>query len=836
MNVFTYNEALKSSLEYFDNDYLAAKTLVSKYLLKNEKGEFLELNPNDMHRRLAKEFARVENKYPNPLSEDEIYNLQKDFKYIVAQGSPMSAIGNSAKIQSLSNCFVIASPSDSYGSIVRADEEVLQLQKRRGGVGLDLSNIRPKGVPVRNAADSSDGIAIFMERYSNTTREVAQGGRRGALMETIDVSHPDIEQFITIKQDRKRVTGANVSIRVTDKFMKCVAENKPFTLQWPVDVPLKEARLALEINAKDLWNKMMFAAWDSAEPGIIYWDTVIRNSMSDEFADKGFKTVCTNPCSELPLSAYGSCRLLLLNLFSYVTDPFTKNAKIDYKKFEDHSMKAQRLMDDLVDLEIEAIERIIAKIKSDPESEEDKLRELSLWTNIKKACENGRRTGTGITALGDMLAALNLTYGSKESIEVTEEVYKTLAVATHASSVILAQERGAFPAWEAGRYKNAFAKRLNAASSKEIQDLFSKTGRRNIALTTTAPAGSVSILTRTTSGIEPAFLLHYTRRKKVSEQELSGGSTVDFADALGDRWQEFDVYHPKFKMWKDVSGLKAVEDSPYYKSTSNDIDWLASVELLAAAQKWTEHSISKTINLPKDATIELVSDVYFKAWELGIKGVTVYRDGSRDGVLLNVEDETEAKISDQPIMITDTNAPKRPAALPCDIHRVNVKSESYLVIVGLLNNRPYEIFAGLSEYVEVPKKVKSGTLIKGGKTSSGLAKYNLNIPYGDDDEMVFKDVVKLFDNPLHGAFTRTISLVLRHGVPIQYLVEQLRKDKNSDMTSFSAVIARVLSKHYIPDGTDATVSEKVCLACGSNLLSYQQGCVACMNCGSSKCS
>lgn len=836
MKTYTYDEVLKSSLEYFANDDLAARTFADKYPLKNDKGEFLELNPDDMHRRLAKEFARIESKYINPLSEDEIYNLQKDFKYIVAQGSPMSAIGNSTKIQSSSNCFVIKSPSDSYGSIARADEEVLQLQKRRGGVGLDLSNIRPRGVPVRNAAESSDGIAIFMERYSNTTREVAQGGRRGALMETIDVRHPDIEQFITIKQDRKRVTGANVSIRITDQFMQCVVENKPFTLQWPVDVPIKEAKLTVEVNAKDLWNKMMFAAWDSAEPGIIYWDTVIRNSMSDEFADKGFKTVCTNPCSELPLSAYDSCRLLLLNLFSYVTDPFTKKAKFDFKKFEDHSRKAQRLMDDLVDLEIEAIEKIIGKIKSDPESEEDKFRELLLWTNIKKSCEEGRRTGTGITALGDTLAALNITYGSKESIKITEEIYKTLAVATHASSVILAQERGAFPAWEAGRYKGPFAKKLNAASSKEIQKAFAETGRRNIALTTTAPAGSVSILTRTTSGIEPAFLLHYTRRKKISEQELSGGAAVAFTDELGDKWQEFDVYHPKFKMWKDISGLKNIEDSPYYKSTSNDIDWLASVELLAAAQKWTEHSISKTINLPEDATVELVSEVYLKAWELGIKGVTVYRDKCRDGVLITAENAVEIKIPGQPAMITDTNAPKRPSELPCDIHRVNVKSESYLVIVGLLNNRPYEIFAGLSEYVEVPKKVKSGILIKGGKTSSGLAKYNLNIPYGDDDEMIFKNVVNLFDNPLHGAFTRTISLALRHGVPVQYLVEQLRKDKSSDMTSFSAVIARVLSKHYIPDGTDATTSEKVCLACGSNLLSYQQGCVACMNCGSSKCS
>lgn len=543
--------------------------------------------------------------------------------------------------------------------------------------------------------------------------------------------------------------------------------------------------------------------------------------------------ILVHNCSELPLSANDSCRLLLLNLFTYVKNPFTKDASFDFAEFYVDAFKAQRLMDDLVDLELEAIERIIRKIESDPEGVDEKYRELTLWKKIKLACENGRRTGTGITALGDAIAAVGMRYGSVESIELTEKIYKTLAVATHSSSVKMAKERGAFPAWEPGRYKNDFAVRLDESCDDHVRELFKTVGRRNIALTTTAPAGSVSTLTRTTSGIEPAYLLRYTRRKKLNDQEIEKGSKIDFVDALGDKWQEYDVWHPGFKMWSELAGSEKVEDSPYHNSTSNDVDWVASVELLAAAQKWTEHSISKTINLPKETPVDLVSDVYLKAWHLGIKGVTVYRDGSRDGVLVSAE-ESKVTQDGQPLEVIETHAPKRPKQLKCDIHRVSVKGELYLVIVGLLNDKPYEIFAGLSEHVEVPKKVKEGTLIKNGKVA-GLATYNLKIPFGDDDEMVFKNIVNLFDSPLYGAFTRTISLALRHGVPVQYLVEQLRKDKHSDMTSFSAVIARVLSKHYIPDGTNATTFEKSCSSCGSNLLSYQQGCVTCMNCGSSKC-
>ncbi len=1250
---FSHNEAFQASVEYFDGDELAANVFVTKYALRDEKGELIEKTPSDMHRRLAREFARIEAKYPNPMSEDEIFFLFDKFRYIVPQGSPMSAIGNKNQVQSLSNCFVIDPPMDSYGSIARADENVAQIQKRRGGVGLDISNIRPKTVRVMNAAGTSDGIGIFMERYSNTTREVAQclhedtqiltisgikpirdvkrgdevwtragwvpvecvlknkkslvevttnhgrrvmcsldhvfhtpdgekplrdlvvgdsitqivgagwqgqpvklihknyerkgennssrlhkhlkfpnvldtklaylvgqmygdgrveknnigiptsiaialsedwsgilekvvtyvsdvfgyesepkkqgsnrafryrinsreiikfladngmlkqkahdivfpntllsaptnvlfafiagffdadgcvqtkrkqykmtsvnrefleqaqhilsahgivskisaddkskqkanwsvcysltvnggksqnifaslmtesvkinklklpprkgdwtrttlrvcdlglkshnvnylmsnkqfvsyqtydrliedklienkpvfllqdeivsieqvfngasqdvydlvlpqehlffanglylhnSGRRGALMLTIDGRHPDVETFINIKQDKTKVTGANVSVRVTDDFMHAVENDQNYILRWPVTASVEEAKFTKTIVARDLWKQMMHAAWASAEPGILYWDTVLNHSMADEFADKGFKTICTNPCAELVLSKADSCRLLLLNLLSYVKDPYTANAKFDYKLFSEHVQKAQRLMDDLVDLEIEAIDRIITKVESDPEPESEKFHELNLWREIRTACVNGRRTGTGITALGDAIAALGLRYGNPDSIIATREIYKTLAVCAHASSINMAIERGAFPAWEKGRYQsNVFAKRLSDACKAKFGDSinedFANFGRRNIALTTTAPAGSVSTLTQTTSGIEPVYLLHYKRRKKLVQSEIDNGARIDYVDALGDKWQEYDVYHHGVKKWMEITGETDITKSPYHKATSNDVDWISSVYLLAEAQKWTEHSISKTINLPKHVTEDLVSEVYTRAWKLGIKGVTVYRDGCRDGVLISAEQTNKKEEKNTSEVFVERHAPKRPKVLDCDIQRTTVKGEKYLVLVGLLDNKPYEVFCGLSDKLEIPKKFEKGKLIKNGKSKDGLSTYNLIIELGDGDELVIKDLAMMFDNATHSSFTRMISLSLRHGVPVQFVCEQMSKSLNEDMQSFAKVLSRVLKK-YIPDGTKSSI-EKSCSNCGSVNIYYSEGCLTCQSCGSSRCS
>lgn len=828
---YTYDEAKSASVEYFGGDELAADVFVSKYALRDANDALVEKTPADLHRRLAKHFAAVEAKYPNPMSEDVIFELLSSWR-VVPQGSPMSAIGNDTQVQSLSNCFVIDPPADSYGSIARADEEVLQIQKRRGGVGLDLSKLRPRGTPVMNAARTSDGIGIFMERYSNTTREVAQGGRRGALMETIDCRHPDVETFIDAKQDLTKVTGANVSVRVTDDFMNAVVNDEQFALRWPVDVPIDQATVVRDVSARALWQKMMRAAWKTAEPGVLFWDTVLKMSMSDEFADKGYKTICTNPCSELPLPAYDACRLLLINVLAHVIDPFTSSATFDYVGFAADVVRAQRLMDDLVDLELDAIDRIIDKISThDPESADDKIRELRLWRNIRAACANGRRTGTGLTAVGDAVAAMGHRYGDEQSIHFIENVYKTLAINAHKSSVQMAKERGAFPAWEPGRYAdNSFAQRLRQVCSNNVIADFDKYGRRNIALTTTAPAGSVSILTQTTSGIEPVYKLHYKRRKKLTEDEISNGAQVDMTDASGDKWQEYLVVHPGLRKWEAITGLTDVEQSPYWRATSADVDWEASVDLLAAAQKWTEHAISKTINLPESATEEQVSTVYLRAWRAGVKGVTVYRDKCRAGVLVDATPAPE--VHDRNGNIVYNHAPVRPKTLDCDLHRVSVKGEQYLVLVGLLNGQPYEIFAGLAQCVEVPRKVKKGSLVKNGK-KDGVATYNLRIPLADDDQLVLKDVVALFDDPEHGSLTRMISLSMRHGVPMQFLVEQLKKDKHSDLQSFSSVIARVL-KSYIVDGT-AVTAEKTCPQCSSTTLVYQSGCMSCSNCSWSKC-
>ena len=858
---YTHDQAYQASLKYFDGDELATGVFISKYALRNTNGELLELTPTDMHLRLAKEFARIENKYPNPLSEKEIFCLFADVDHIekpkwlsmtldelaaeskgigcvIPQGSPMSAIGNDYKTQSLSNCFVIDAPQDSYGGILFTDQEQAQIMKRRGGVGFDISTIRPKGLPTANAAGTTDGIGVFMERFSNTCREVAQGGRRGALMLTISIKYPEIETFINIKRDLKKVTGANISIRLTDDFMLAVKNNTDFTLQWPVDVPIEEAKVTKVVNARNIWDQIIDAAWTSAEPGLLFWDTVKRRTPTEAYVSLGYGNVSTNPCAELFLSPYDSCRLLLVNLYKFVKNPFSSAAAYDNVRFKDVAQKAQRLMDDLVDLEIEAVDKIIAKINLDPESINVKRAELELWTKIKIATSGGRRTGLGITALGDTVAAMGFVYGSKNSIELTESLYKSLCLSAYRSTITMAKERMPFPVFSYDLEKDhPFIQQILQAEPDMLTD-YKKYGRRNIALTTTAPAGSVSTLTQTTSGIEPAFLLSYKRRKKVSSDDQT--ARVDFVDSLGDAWQEYKVYHHAFKKWMEVNNKTEddVAESPYYGATSNDIDWKNSVKLQAAAQRWVCHAISKTCNLPNDASRELISEVYMSAWESGCKGFTVYRDGCRTGVLVA---DTGTKVpvvtaSGQPETMIENHAPKRPKELTCDIHRINVKSsgenESYLVLVGKLDENPYEIFCGLSQHVEVPKKSKTGTLLKNGK-KDGVATYNLSIPIGDDDVLLFKDVVELFSNPNHGSITRTLSLALRHGVPVQYMVEQLQKDKHSGMQSFSKAISRVL-KSYIPDGTKSQ-SDKTCSSCGVEGLVYKEGCVTCVSCSWSKC-
>ena len=820
----------ESVVEYFGGDELAADVF-NKYALRDVTGERLEVLPTDTFRRLAKEFARIESKYPNPLSEDEIFGLLDGFKKIVPQGSPLSGIGNPYQLQSLSNCFVIDQPHDSYGGILFSDQEQVQIMKRRGGVGMDVSNIRPKGQPTTNAARTTDGIGVFMERFSNSTREVAQGGRRGALMITIDCRHPEIETFIDIKRDLKKVTGANISIRFTDEFMQAVENNTGFCLRWPVEAHPEDAEIVKMVDAKQVWDKFVDAAWASAEPGALFWDTVVNQGIVDNYRDVGYKTISTNPCGEIPLSPYDSCRLMVVNLTSFVLNPFTSNAKFDYDNFTSVVGKAQRLMDDLVDLEIECVDRILEKIEKDPQPESVKRIERDLWSKIRAAGLNGRRTGLGVTGLGDALAALTVRYGSQLSIEMTEAIYQHLAIGAHRSSCQLAAERGAFPVFDYSKEKDhPYLTRVMSACGVETQNKWQTIGRRNIALTTTAPVGSISCLTQTTSGIEPAFLLSYKRRRKITQGDTK--SVADYVDPMGDKWQEYTVYHHWFKKWMDATGKSDPKESPYWGGTANDVDWTKSVEIQAAAQKWIDHSISKTCNLPQAATKETVNDVYLKAWKTGCKGFTVYRDGCRTGVLIATDEKKEEKPK------TSDTRPTRPKELPCDIHRVNVKDEtgktqSWMVLVGLKGGAPYEVFSGLANHIEVPKKTKTGTLIKNGKVN-GIATYNLRVPVSADDEILFRDVVNLFANPTQGAFSRTISLALRHDVPVNFVVDQLQKDKDSDMFAFARCIARVL-KGYIPDGTKST-SEKKCKECGSDQVFYMEGCVTCLNCSASKCS
>ena len=836
--LYQYQEVYDCSLEYFGGDELATSVFVNKYALQNKEGDYLEKSPDDMHKRLAKEMARIEEKYDNPMSEEEIYNLFKDFKFIIPQGSPMSGIGNEEKIQSLSNCFVVEAPHDSYAGILKTDQELAQIAKRRGGIGFDISTIRPRGLSTANAAKTTDGIEVFMERFSNTCREVAQGGRRGALMLTISVHHPQIMDFIKIKRDLTKVTGANISVRVSDEFMKAVKANEYYTVRWPVDAESPE--IHDHIKATEVWDALIEGAHAAAEPGVLFWDTAKRMTPADIYKEEGFGSVSTNPCGEIILSPYDSCRLMLINLTSFVEDAWSENARFDYGSFGSVVVKAQRLMDDMIDLEIEQVDKILAKIDADPEPDEVKYYERNLWQSIRDIALKGRRTGLGITGLGDALAMIGVKYGSDRSIDVVEEIYKWLAINSYETSIRLAKERGAFPVFNLDKEKDhPFLNRIFDQIDDSVKHIYQEYGRRNIANTTTAPAGSVSCLTQTTSGIEPAFMLYYKRRKKVQ-----GDEKVMFVDDLGDKWTEFNVYHHAFKQylnhtmtfyseedrekrWKDNDIKIAIEGSPYHGATANEIDWRAKVKLQAAAQKWICHAISNTTNLPADIDIETVKDIYMMGWETGCKGVTVYRDGSRSGVLVSTDDKKEDTSN-----ITERHAPKRPDILECDIYHTSIKGQKWFVLIGLLNGKPYEVIGGEADQIEIPRKYKKGNLFKRVfKTAN--SKYDLTIGEGEE-EMTVKDVVSIFNNPNHAGYTRVISTSLRHGVPVQFLVEQMQKDKEADLFSFSKVISRCL-KNYILDGTKA--SDNICNDCGTEgSLVYQEGCVSCKSCGGSKCS
>lgn len=832
--VYSAEEAYQASLKYFKGDDLAARVWVNKYALKDSYGNIFELTPDDMHRRLAKEIARIENRYPNPLSEEEIYSLLKDFKYIVPQGGPMTGIGNEYQVASLSNCFVVGNNADSYGGIMMVDQEQVQLMKRRGGVGHDLSHIRPAGSPVKNSALTSTGIVPFMERFSNSTREVAQDGRRGALMLSVSIKHPDSEKFIDAKMTEGKVTGANVSVKIDDEFMQSVRENKPYTQQYPVES--KNPSFTRDINAGDLWKKIVHNAWKSAEPGILFWDTVIRESVPDSYADLGYKTVSTNPCGEIPLCPYDSCRLLAINLFSYVDKPFTKKAKFDFELFRKHVRYAQRIMDDIIDLELEKIEAITGKVGSDKEDEEIKRVESNLWNKIREMAINGRRTGIGITAEGDMLAALGLVYGTDNAIDFSVEVHKSIAMEAYRGSVLLAKDRGAFPIYDSNREKdNPYIKRLAEADPELYEDM-KKHGRRNIALLTIAPTGTTSLMTQTTSGIEPVFMPVYKRRRKVNPNDRD--VRVDFVDEVGDSWEEYIVFHHKFKDWMTMKGYdvnkkytdeeldKMVAASPYYKATSNDVDWVAKVKMQGQIQKWVDHSISVTINLPSDVDEALVGELYFTAWESGCKGVTVYRDGSRSGVLISTKDKTEKK----------GNFPtKRPEALEADVVRFQNSKDKWIAFIGLIDEKPYEIFTGLADDEDgilLPRSVTRGRIIKS-RDENGVARYDFQYINKRGYKTTIEGLSYKF-NPIFWNYAKLISSVLRHGMAIQKVVDlvtSLQFDIDT-INTWKNGVARALKK-YIPNGT--SVDGATCGGCGSENVVYQEGCLICKDCGSSKC-
>ncbi len=834
--IYTQEESFKASLKYFKGDDLAARVWVNKYALKDSFGNIFELSPDDMHRRLAKEIARVEQRYPNPLTEEEIYKVLKDFKYIVPQGGPMTGIGNDYQIASLSNCFVVGNDgnSDSYGGIMKIDQEQVQLMKRRGGVGHDLSHIRPKGSPVKNSALTSTGIVPFMERYSNSTREVAQDGRRGALMLSVSIKHPDSENFIDAKLEQGKVTGANVSVKLQDDFMKAVESDTPYIQQYPIDS--KSPTYTKEINATDLWKKIVYNAWKSAEPGILFWDNIIKESIPDCYADLGYRTVSTNPCGEIPLCPYDSCRLLAVNLYSYVENPFTKQAKFNFDLFKEHIHYAQRIMDDIIDLELEKIDAILDKINSDPEEEHIKYVEKNLWMNIKRKAQEGRRTGIGITAEGDMLAALGLCYGSEIAIDFSEEIHKTTALEAYRSSVYLAKDRGPFTMYSAEREKNnPMINRLKDADLVLYEKMV-KYGRRNIALLTIAPTGTTSLMTQTTSGIEPVFMPVYKRRRKVNPGDKD--VRVDFVDEVGDHWEEYIVFHHKFKTWMEINGYETnrnysqeelnelVKISPYYKATSNDVDWLAKVRMQGRIQKWVDHSISVTINLPADAREELVGELFMEAWKSGCKGVTVYRDGSRSGVLISNDDKEKKKNGGFPTT--------RPEKLEADVVRFQNNKDKWIAFVGLLDNRPYEIFTGFSDDEDgilLPRSITKGYIIKS-KEDDETSRYDFQYINSRGYKTTIEGLSHKF-NPVYWNYAKLISGTLRHGMPIHKVVDlvtSLQLD-NETINSWKAGVARALKK-YIPDGT---MAEAKCGECGSDEVVYQEGCLICTSCGSSKC-
>ena len=833
----SYDDVYKASLEYFNGDELAARVWSSKYALKDSFGHIFELTPNDMHHRIASEIARIESNYPNPMSEQQIFDLIKNFKYIVPQGSPMSGIGNNYQVGSLSNCFVIGidGEPDSYGGIIKIDEEQVQLMKRRGGVGHDLSHIRPKGSPVKNSALTSTGLVPFMQRYSNSTREVAQDGRRGALMLSVSIKHPDSEAFIDAKMEQGMVTGANVSVRIDDEFMNAAISGSKYTQQYPIE---GEATYTREIEASTLWAKIVHNAWKSAEPGVLFWDTIIRESVPDCYADLGFKTISTNPCGEIPLCPYDSCRLLAINLYSYVENPFTDKASFNFDLFKQHVAYAQRIMDDIIDLEMEKIDKILHKIDSDPETLEVKQTERHLWEKIRTKTLKGRRTGVGTTAEGDMLAALGLTYGTDEATDFSELVHKTLAIAAYSSSVDLAAERGAFEIFDAKREaNNPFINRIKDAAP-EVYEKMCKYGRRNIACLTIAPTGTTSLMTQTTSGIEPVFLPVYKRRRKVNPNDTS--VKIEYVDDSGDAFEEYVVYHHKFITWMQTNGIEVRSDysqadidaiiakSPYHNATSNDVDWVGKVKMQGRIQKWVDHSISVTINLPSDVSEELVNNLYVTAWKAGCKGCTVYRDGSRSGVLVSIKKE-EAPVH------PEEHVAKRPIELEADVVKFQNNKEKWIAFVGLLNGRPYEIFTGLAdddEGIFCPKSVTKGKIIKA-IDENGNKRYDFQFINKRGYKTTIEGLSDKF-NPEFWNYAKLISGVLRYGMPIDQvlkLVSGLDLDSQS-INTWKNGVERALKK-YLPNGTKA--NGQTCPNCGQETLIYQEGCLICTSCGTSKC-
>ena len=851
---YTYDEAYEASVKYFDGDELAARVWVSKYALKDSMGHIYEQTPEHMHRRIASEIVRIENKYPNPMSEAEVMELLDGFRYVVPQGSPMAGIGNNFQVGSLSNCFVIGLDGhpDSYGGIAKIDEEQVQLMKRRGGVGHDLSDLRPKGTPVKNSALTSTGLVPFMERYSNSTREVAQDGRRGALMLTVSIKHPDSERFIDAKLEQGKITGANVSVKIDDDFMRCVESGEVYRRQFPVwsDKP----EVSIDTDARALWGKIVYNAWKSAEPGVLFWDTITRESVPDCYADLGFQTVSTNPCGEIPLCPYDSCRLVAINLYSYVKNPFTPEAEFDYELFAEHVGKAQRMMDDIIDLEMEKIDTIIAKIENDPETAEVKETELNLWKKIQAKTLKGRRTGLGTTAEGDMIAALGLRYGTPEATEMSVNVHRALAVAAFTSSVQMAKERGAFEVYDPERERNnPYITRLREVAPELMAEM-EKHGRRNIACLTIAPTGTTSLMTRTSSGIEPVFMPVYKRRRKINANDVE--ARVDYVDESGDKFEEYVVYHPKFVDWMKVNGIEVRDDysqaeiealvarSPYYKATANDINWLEKVRMQGAVQKWVDHSISVTINLPADVDVELVNRLYLEAWKAGCKGCTIYRDGCRSGVLIAAEndkkkkDAKKAEADGVELPKHDGGHPlmhKRPTELEADVVRFQNNKEKWIAFVGLVDGRPYEIFTGLADDEDglfCPKSVSKGKIIKA-VDENGSKRYDFQFINKRGLKTTIEGLSDKF-NPEYWNYAKLISGVLRYGMPIDQvlkLVNGLELDSQS-INTWKMGVERAL-KRYLPSGTPA--SGQKCPHCGQETLIYQEGCLICTSCGNSRC-